>query len=97
TEVVRLREGLEALRRTIDINTQQQSAGQNVRLPGTAAQSLPPTTAGTTPQPIQTAPAQQNITVNANVKGGIIDAETTRAITDIIRREIRRGTAPSAN
>lgn len=34
----------------------------------------------------------QNITVNANVKGGIIDAEVTRAITDIVRREIRRGT-----
>jgi hypothetical protein len=40
---------------------------------------------------------QQNITVNANVKGGIIDAETTRAITEIIRKELRKNTSPKLN
>lgn len=34
-----------------------------------------------------------NITVNANVKGGIIDAETTREITRIIRQELRKQTS----
>lgn len=35
------------------------------------------------------------INVNANVKGGIIDAETTRTITDIIRTELRKQTTKS--
>lgn len=44
------------------------------------------------------APApRQDITVNANVKGGIIDAETTRTITDIIRKELRKNTSPKLN
>ena len=42
------------------------------------------------------AASSQVINVNANVKGGIIDAETTRTITDIIRRELRKGTSPQS-
>lgn len=40
---------------------------------------------------------QQNITVNANVRGGIIDREVTEKITDIIRRELRKQTGPSVS
>lgn len=42
------------------------------------------------PAPTQT--AASNIQVNATVKGGIIDAETTKQITEIIRRELRKQT-----
>jgi hypothetical protein len=45
------------------------------------------------PPPINATAASQNITVNANVKGGIIDAEVTREITRIIREELRKGTS----
>jgi len=57
-----------------------------------AASSVPgggQTTQGA-PQSVGT--TRQNITVNATVKGGIIDAETTKTITEIIRKEIRKGT-----
>lgn len=45
------------------------------------------------PQPA----AQSNITVNANVRGGIIDREVTEKITDIIRRELRKQTGTSVS
>lgn len=41
--------------------------------------------------------APSNITVNANVRGGIIDREVTEKITDIIRRELRKQTGTSVS
>lgn len=40
----------------------------------------------------QLAAAPSVVNVNANVKGGIIDEEVTRTITDLIRRELRKQT-----
>lgn len=45
-------------------------------------------------QPVQA--AASNVTVNANVKGGLIDEEVTKKITDIIRRELRKQTSRGA-
>lgn len=55
---------------------------------GTAA----PAAATAIGAPPQAGATRQNVTVNANVKGGIIDAEVTREITRIIQEEIRKGT-----
>lgn len=40
----------------------------------------------------QVAAAPQTVNVNANVKGGIIDEEVVKTITDLIRRELRKQT-----
>jgi hypothetical protein len=37
------------------------------------------------------------VTVNATVKGGIVDGEVARQLTEIIRREVRRGLTEQAN
>jgi hypothetical protein len=55
---------------------------------GTAA----PAAATAIGAPPQAGATRQTVTVNANVKGGIIDAEVTREITRIIQEEIRKGT-----
>lgn len=57
-----------------------------------ASQALGTALARELPQAPGGGARQSNITVNANVKGGLIDADTTRTITDIIRKEIRKQT-----
>lgn len=52
------------------------------------------------PEPNQGAtarPVESTINVTANVRGGIIDAETTRTITDLIRKELRKQTTERAS
>lgn len=48
--------------------------------------------ARSTGAPPPTQAAASNVTVNATVKGGMIDEEVTRKITEIIRRELRKQT-----
>lgn len=90
-----LQDKIEGLTTAANRNTDALNNTARTATPGTTApaatmqqqqQKLP---AGVVP-----IPAAGNITVNANVKGGIIDAETTRTITDIIRKELRKETMP---
>lgn len=66
---------------------------------GTQAQQVTASAGAPEAAPAPSAPAaavSSNITVNANVKGGIIDREVTEKITDIIRRELRKTTSQGA-
>jgi len=84
-----LRDSLLNLNRTIESQPSRAAAA----VPASAGQGQ---TQGA-PVPATNA-TSSNITVNANVKGGIIDAEVTREITRIIRQELRKQTsaAPTA-
>lgn len=61
----------------------------------TARPALPTGNTGTA-RP-STTTRNNNVTVNATVKGGLIDGETARQITDLIRREVRKGLSEGAN
>jgi hypothetical protein len=54
---------------------------------------VPAPTAGSNQGAAATKTTNNQVTVNANVKGGIIDGDVARQLTDIIRREVRRGLA----
>lgn len=47
--------------------------------------------------PARNAQASSTINVNATVKGGIIDPETVKTITELIRRQLRSGNGSPAN
>lgn len=67
-------------------------------VPPVASPSAQIPQAATPAKPIVAGPAPPaNITVNANVKGGIIDREVTEKITDIIRRELRKQTGTNVS
>lgn len=67
-----------------------------VEAPQAVAQSTRKATATPAPQlAAAEARAPSTINVNANVKGGIIDAEVTREITRLIRTELRKQTLNS--
>lgn len=84
-EAERLRDALQtAADASIRINPSIPSAPANAASPAPANAASPAVTAVT----------QQTINVNAEVKGGIIDPETTRIIVGLIQRELRRGTGP---
>lgn len=72
-------------------------ASTNSVLPSGAPSSQIPQVAAQNPTQTGGLPSQSNITVNANVRGGIIDREVTEKITDIIRRELRKQTAANTN
>lgn len=75
-------------------------AAKGIRVPsiGTGISPIAPTpttpAAQTPAAPVRTT---QNINVSANIQGGMIDPQTVRLITEIVNREIRKGTAETQN
>lgn len=81
-----------------DASDNLENASSNLNRAASGIQGRPANRLPQTSQPQQglNAPApnqtSSTINVNATVRGGIIDAETTRTITDLIRTEIRKQT-----
>ena len=84
-ELINLRKSILGLDSTLKGESRTRAA-----LPQSDAQQQ--TTQGA---PRQVQSGASNITVNANVRGGIVDTEVTQKIVEIVRRELRKQTSPS--
>ncbi len=80
------------------VSIEDAKIGRSGGIPGNipASQGSRPVPQATPAQNTQRSETRVNQQVSVSVKGGIIDAETTRSITDIVRRELRRGTTQVA-